>query len=94
MSTKIYKDRRYTDDELSRILGEYDCDNLDTEGSRSWCYGTCLYPSGCIEQVAGNLWDPTCISTAGQHWFDSNYELIRGASVDDFLRELEQAGLA
>lgn len=47
---------KFTDEELSRILGEHDAGNLARGGASLWGHydGSACYPSGCLNQVAYN----------------------------------------
>ena len=87
---------KYTDTELSTILGEHDCGYLI--GSGDWIYAFIQpqpYPRGCINQAAYNEPDETdapSLNRSAAKWFDLDY---RGDwSNDKFLSALEGQGLA
>ena len=50
---------KYTDEQLSRILGECDAGYLEHDGATEWGTDryTCYFPRGCINQVAFNEYD-------------------------------------
>lgn len=95
--------RKYTDEQLSRILGEHDAGQLSQSALEGWGVSYLTDDvAGCIEQVANNEpspamagdWDPIeCICRNDRaRWFDDWY--IKDSSVDLFLAHLERDGLA
>jgi hypothetical protein len=82
--------RRYTDVELSRILGEHAAGTLEDGGEHQWGLGGWHYPSGCANQAAFN--EPYRVEAAmrfeaGANWFDNNYR--NGMTPEQLLAGLE-----
>lgn len=68
--------KRYTSEQLSRILGEHDA-GLLRAGGRHWYAGAATdpHPGGCVNQVAFNIPNPAdaLLGLAGNS-FDLYYE--------------------
>lgn len=94
--------RHYTDEELSRILGEHAAGTLVPYGARNWeidpmsCSMMPLkserYPRGCVNQVAYDECDPWVaigLNRGPARWFDVNY--WRHTTPEELLAGLEEA---
>lgn len=77
----------YSEEELSRILGEHDSGQLRRGGYSNWhlywhldCPNLCLFPGapvGCVNQAAYNEDGPTKALGMNRKpalWFDNNYD--------------------
>ncbi len=68
---------RYTEEELSRILGEHDAGQLRRGGAGGWWHGVIeQYPRGCANQVAYNedeSWEAFKRNAGGGRCFDTQY---------------------
>lgn len=94
---------KFTDEELSRILGEHDASHMCRGGGYQWSFNFWLEseilnvfsPMCCVNQAAYNEYSPSfaeSIFIQAAEWFDSNY--WPDWSVDELLAELEHEGLA
>lgn len=84
--------KSYTDEELSRILGEHDSGNLVRSGAENWVHGySCEYPFGCINQVAYNTPENSIADNMNYYpaeWFDAYY--YGGISPENLLAEIQE----
>lgn len=87
---------RYTDEELSRILGEHEAGNLMANGAENWGVASqgARYPQGCANQVAYNEDGATAAWRLNRDMagvFDRTYKPLTGPlSVDDLLAALDR----
>ena len=80
---------KFTDEQLSRILGEHDAGQLRAGGASDWRHGW-VYPQGCLNQVSYNepkATDAWCKDPVSAVWFDNHY--YHSMSPDEFLAKLE-----
>lgn len=64
--------KRYTDEQLSRILGAHDAGELERGGCCGFGWGCC----GCANQFAYNKCNPWVAANLNRRaatWFDDNY---------------------
>ena len=86
--------KSYTDEELSRILGEHAAGNLLQSGAENWAlkeHRCGDYPLGCINQVAYNVPENSIADTLNYYpaeWFDAHYKW--SMSPEELLREIEE----
>jgi len=82
--------KKYTDEQLSRILGEHDCGHLRIYGAENWARGG-EYPKGCINQAAYNSHDINAdyLNVWPARKFDFYYEPF--SSPEELLELIEGA---
>lgn len=85
---------KFSDEELSRILGEHEAGRLKRYGSYGW---QDIHDGGlcCVNQAAfneGDHWVAAARRVESYQWFDNMYD--RAWSADEFLARLEKQGLA
>lgn len=88
--------KKFTDEELSRILTAHANGLLEREGE-CWfeCEVGCEVVGGCINQFAyneGNNGTAEKCNLEVANWFDANYN--RSMSIEAFLAALERLGAA
>lgn len=79
---------RYTDQQLSRILGEHSA-GLLVSGGQSWHQSQTN--RGCVNQAAYNEFSPAYSFRDNEHaasWFDQNYQ--SSMPVGKLLRKLDK----
>lgn len=86
---------KFTDEQLSRILGEHEAGNMRPLGAMRWVSPDGSAPRCCVVQAALNEYGPDTamgLRPKASLWFDCYYR--PRWTADGFLRRLEEQGLA